>query len=152
MSSTDAIVLLVALASCWAMTGLIWVIQLVHYPIFDAVDHGVGNAEWAAFARRHTSSISLVVGPLMLAEGISGVWLAADPPAGVSRLLAVTSLALMGVAYGVTAFVSAPLHGRLADRFDAGLHKRLVDTNWIRTAAWSGRAMLLVVIAFTAIT
>ncbi len=58
----------------------------------------------------------------------------------------------MALAYGVTAFVSAPLHGRLADRFDPVLHKRLVDTNWIRTAAWSGRAVLLVVIAFTAIT
>ena len=152
MSSTDAIVLLVALASCWAMTGVIWVIQLVHYPIFDAIEHGDDNAGWAAFARRHTSSISLVVGPLMLAEGISGVWLAADPPPGVSQVLAVSSLALMGLAYGVTAFVSAPLHTRLAHHFDAGLHRRLLDTNWIRTAAWSGRAILLVVIAFSAIT
>ena len=152
MNSTDAIVLLVAVASCWAMTGVIWVIQLVHYPIFDAIDRGIDNAGWATFARRHTSSISLVVGPLMLAEGISGVWLAVDPPPGVGRLPVLISLALMGVAYGVTAFVSAPLHTRLADRFDARLHQRLVNTNWIRTAAWSARAVLLVVIAFSAIT
>jgi hypothetical protein len=152
MSSTDALVLLVALASCWAMTGLIWVIQLVHYPIFDAIDPGVANAGWAAFARRHTSSISLVVGPFMLAEGVTGLWIAVDPPPNVGRLAALVSLALMGIAYGVTAFVSAPLHGRLADRFDAGLHRRLVKTNWIRTVAWSARAALLLAITFTAIT
>ena len=152
MSSIDALVLLTALASCWAMTGLIWVIQIVHYPIFDAIDAGDADAGWAAFARRHTASISVVVGPLMLAEGVTGLWIAADPPMGVGRLVAVSSLALMGVAYGVTAFVSAPLHGRLADRFDTGLHERLVKTNWIRTLAWSARAALLFAITCAAIT
>lgn len=105
-----------------------------------------------AFARRHTASISLVVGPLMLAEGVTGLWIAIDPPAGVGRLAARCSLALLGIADGVTAFVSAPLHGRLADRFDAGLHSRLVRTNWIRTCAWSARAFLLLSLTFAAVT
>lgn len=152
MSSIDALVLLLALSSCWAMTGLIWVIQLVHYPIFDAIAPGEADAGWAAFARRHTASISLVVGPLMLAEGVTGLWIAIDPPAGVGRLAALCSLALLGIAYGVTAFVSAPLHGRLADRFDARLHERLVNTNWIRTFAWSARALLLLSLTFAAVT
>ena len=69
-----------------------------------------------------------------------------------SILVALVALALMGLAYGVTAFVSAPLHGRMSERFDARLHARLVSTNWIRTAAWSARGLLLAVLAFTAIT
>ena len=152
MESTDAVVLLVALASTWAMTGLIWVIQVVHYPIFDSIDPGDAGHGWVQFANRHTRSISFVVGPLMLAEGITGIWLVIDPPADTSRLLPLIALGLMAIAYGVTAFVSAPLHGRMSEHFDAGLHQRLVSTNWVRTAAWSTRAVVLCVIAYSAIT
>ncbi len=134
------------------MTGLIWTIQVVHYPIFDAIEHGDDNARWRWFAQRHTSTISYVVGPLMAAEGLTGMWIAASPPAGMSRALPLVTLALMGVAYGVTALVSAPLHGRLAPRFDSALHTRLIRTNWVRTAAWTLRAIVLCLIAYVAVT
>jgi hypothetical protein len=152
VESTDALILLIALASTWAMTGLIWTIQIVHYPIFDTIEHGVDNQLWLRFAQRHTSTISYVVGPFMVAEGVTGIWIAASPPAGISRALPLVALALMGVAYGVTALVSAPLHGRLAPRFDSALHTRLVRTNWARTAAWTLRAIVLCVIAYIAVT
>lgn len=152
MDSTDAVVVLVALASTWAMTGLIWVIQLVHYPIFDSIDSGEADQGWVRFANRHTTSISIVVGPLMLAEGITGLWLVAAPPADTGRGLALVALGLMGISYGVTAFVSAPIHGRMAERYDVELHRRLVATNWVRTAAWSTRAVVVCLIAYSAIT
>jgi hypothetical protein len=88
----------------------------------------------------------------MLGEGITGLWLVASPPADTTRLLPLIALGLMGIAYGVTAFVSAPLHGQMSERFDAGLHARLLSTNWIRTAAWSSRAGVLSVLAYVAIT
>lgn len=134
------------------MTGLIWVIQLVHYPIFDSIDPGEDNRSWMQFAYRHTNSISIVVGPLMLTEGITGLLLVVAPPADTSRLLPFVALGLMAVAYGVTAFVSAPLHGQMSQRFDARLHHRLVTTNWIRTAAWTSRACVLSAMAYVAIT
>ena len=152
MEPTDAVVLLVALGSTWAMTGLIWVIQLVHYPIFDSIEQGDDHSGWVQFTKRHTTTISFVVGPLMLAEGITGIWLVTSPPADTSRLLPLIALGLMGVAYGVTAFVSAPLHGQMSERFDARLHARLLSTNWIRTAAWSARAGVLSMLAYIAIT
>lgn len=117
------------------MTGLIWTIQLVHYPIFDAIESGPDNSLWQRFAGRHTTSISWVVGPFMLIEGVTGLGIAANPPADVGRAFPVVALGLMGISYGTTAFVSAPLHGRLANAFDTTLHRRLVTTNWIRTAA-----------------
>jgi len=151
-SSADAIVVLAALAATWAMTGLIWTIQLVHYPIFDAVEPGDANAGWQRFAHRHTRSISWVVGPFMLVEGVTGLWIAADPPGDIGRLLPLLALVLMGVSYGTTALVSAPLHGRLADAYDPVLHRRLLTTNWIRTAAWSLRGLVLTMITYQLIT
>lgn len=152
MEPTEAAILLIALAATWAMTALIWVIQLVHYPIFDSIDPGEDNQGWIQFANRHTSSISIVVGPLMLAEGLTGLWLAVTPPAGTSRALPIIALGLMAVAYGVTAFVSAPIHGQMSQRFDAQLHHRLVTTNWIRTAAWTARACVIFALAYIAVT
>jgi hypothetical protein len=152
ISNGDAIVVIVALASVWAMTGLIWVIQIVHYPLFDAVERGVDDEAWRRFGDRHRTGISYVVGPFMLAEGVSGLWLVADPPGDVDRLLPIVALALMGVAYGTTALVSVPLHARLTQRFDDDAHRRLVATNWVRTLAWTTRGLVVGVIAFAAVT
>lgn len=152
MDTTDALVVVIALASTWAMTGVIWVIQLVHYPIFDMIDRGDDGATWVEFGNRHRTTISIVVGPFMLAEGVTGLWLIADPPGGVSRIVPLIAGALMAVAYGTTAFVSVPLHERLTNEFDVDAHRRLVSTNWIRTAAWTARAVLLVGVAVAAAT
>jgi len=93
-----------------------------------------------------------VVGPFMLVEGVTGIWLVLDPPHGVSLVLPLIAGALMAIAYGTTAFVSVPLHERLTASFDDEAHRRLVSTNWIRTFAWTIRAGLVAAIAMLAIT
>jgi len=152
MSSIDAIVLLAAISATWAMTGVIWIIQFVHYPIFDSIERGDGDAAWRRFGERHRSSISYVVGPFMLVEGVTGIWLVVDPPGDAGIVLPLVAAALMAVAYGVTAFVSVPLHERLTPSWNSDAHRRLVSTNWWRTAAWTVRALVLVVLAVTAIS
>ncbi len=153
MSDTaEALVLVGALGATWAMTGVIWVIQLVHYPIFDAVDRGTDDELWQRFGDRHRRAISLVVGPFMLVEGVTGIWLVAAPPGSLSVLLPLLAGLLMAVAYGTTAFVSVPLHEHLTASFDAEAHRRLVSTNWIRTGAWTARAFVVSVIAVLAVT
>lgn len=149
---TDAIVLTVALAATSAMAGVLWVIQLVHYPIFDAVDRGTDDELWRSFGDRHRRSISFVVGPFMLLEGVTGIWLVVDPPPGVSLALPLIAAALMAVAYGTTAFVSVPLHEQLTATYAEDAHRRLVSTNWIRTIAWTARAALVAAIVTIAIT
>lgn len=88
----------------------------------------------------------------MLAEGVTGIWLVVDPPGDLSLVLPLVAGALMTLAYATTAFVSAPLHDRLAADFDDDAHRRLVSTNWIRTFAWTARALVVAVIAVAAVT
>ena len=152
ISTTDATVVVLAVASVWAMTGVIWVIQVVHYPAFDAIDRGPADERWRAFGVRHRRAISYVVGPFMLAEGVTGVWLVLDPPGDLARTLPLIAIALMAIAYGTTAFVSVPLHERLTSNFDSHAHRQLVATNWIRTAAWSARAVVVAVVAVMTMT
>ena len=134
------------------MTGVIWVIQLVHYPIFDAVERGPDDQLWQRFGDRHRRSVSFVVGPFMLVEGITGIWLIIDPPADLAIALPLCAGALMALAYGTTALVSVPLHEQLTATFDERAHRRLVSTNWIRTFAWTARALVVAVIAVLAVT
>ena len=64
----------------FAMTGLIWCVQLVHYPLFRAV----GEPGYAAYQDAHMRLTTLVVGPLMLLEAATALWLLLDRPAFVS--------------------------------------------------------------------
>lgn len=132
-------VFLVHLLATLAMLGVIWVVQLVHYPLFA----GVGMEGFAAYEADHQARITWIVGPLMLLELASAVALAAGlRPEGVPLWMPLAGLGLLGVIWLSTAFLQVPLHTTLGGGFDADAHTRLVATNWVRTVAWSLRAGL----------
>lgn len=127
--------LLHAAATC-AMTGLIWFVQIVHYPLFAAVDAG----SFTAYHQAHTRLTTFVVAPLMLAELAAAVVIATHAPhLAHGRWL---GLALLAVVWAVTFGVSVPSHDVLATDFVADAHATLVAANWIRTVAWTLRAGL----------
>ncbi len=132
----------VVLANVFAtltMFGVIWVVQLVHYPLFA----GVGADGFPAYEAAHQARITLVVLPAMLLELGTAVALLWLRPAAVPAWMAWTGLALVGVVWVSTAVVQVPLHTALAAGFDGEAHARLVASNWMRTAAWSLRAALV---------
>jgi hypothetical protein len=116
------------------MVGLIWFVQLSHYPLFSRV----GTGAFPAYHAGHGPRTALVVGPLMLTELAAAVAILDGLPAA-QRPLALSGLVLLGVIWGSTALLQIPAHRRLGHRFDDGAHRRLVATNWIRTLAWSVR-------------
>jgi hypothetical protein len=130
--------LLFHFAVTWALTGLIWTIQLVHYPLFA----DVGAENFRDYHRRHTTLIAWLVGPLMLAELVTAVALVRDgnrDPWFLGSLLPLASNWLS------TWRVQIPLHDKLSTGFDRPAHHRLVRSNWWRTAAWTLRAGCLLV-------
>ena len=133
------LVFLLNVLSTLVMVGVIWVVQVVHYPLFA----GVGGAGWAAYEAGHQSRITLIVGPAMLVELVTAVWLVLDRPAAFPAWAVVAGAALVGVIWASTAFVQVPLHNALGGAFDADAHARLVATNWVRTVAWTVRGGLV---------
>ncbi len=131
--------LLLHAAATWFMTGVIWLVQVVHYPLFAFAD----RARYGAMAAAHSERITWIVGPAMLVELGTALWLLARPPAGAPRALLVAGLALLAVIWLSTALLQGPDNGRLVAGFDAEVHRRLVATNWLRTIAWSARAILV---------
>jgi len=120
------------------LSGLIWTIQVVHYPLMARV----GVDQFAQYERLHSASITPLVGPAMLAEAAVVGMLLLQRPAAIPGWMPWAGAALVALIWAVTFFVSVPCHAALAQGFDASTHDRLVATNWLRTVAWTGRAAL----------
>lgn len=135
---THTVFVLHALATWW-MTGLIWLIQVVHYPLFSRV----GAEAFDAYHRLHVAWITPVVVPAMLVELAGAVWLLADRPDWMPPWAAAAGLALVGVAWLSTFFLSVPAHSALGAGLDVEVVDRLVRTNLVRTLAWTLRAALV---------
>lgn len=133
------IALLTQLATTLPLVGLIWMVQVVAYPLFARA----GAAGFPAYHAAHSSWISVLVGPLMLGELLGAGLFFFERPAFVPTWLAGVGLGLVLVAWAVTGLVSVPQHAVLARGFDAHAHAVLVASNWARTAAWTARGALL---------
>jgi len=126
-----------------AMLGLIWFVQIVHYPLFARV----GESGFAAYEAAHQRRTTLIVAPLMLTELATAATIAlaplVAPQSAIARVphsLGVVGLALVLLAWASTALVQVPLHRALGAGFDAPRAARLVRSNWMRTAIWTVRA------------
>jgi hypothetical protein len=126
----------------WFLVGMIWTIQVVHYPLFAQV----GADRFAAYEAAHSLRITTVIALPWAVQGLTTLGLLIAPPAGVDRWLVWTIAVLAALPVIVTITLSVPAHEVLGRGFDAAAHARLVSTNWLRTAAWSAHAGLAVVL------
>lgn len=126
------------LAATLFMTGLIWFVQVVHYPLFEAV----GERNFPGYERLHTERTTWVVAPVMLVELAAAGWLLLRRPEGVPGWAPVAGGVLLGVIWLSTFVLQVPRHAELASGFASPAHSALVATNWIRTWAWTARAVL----------
>ena len=58
------------------LVGLIWFVQIVHYPLFSTV----GKDQFSAYEERHQRRTTWVVGPPMLVELITALMLLKEVP------------------------------------------------------------------------
>ena len=129
--------LLLQSLATFAMFGVIWLIQLVNYPLQihvaaeNFVDYQIG----------HMRHITQIVGPLMLLEAISSVWLLVIPLSGIGSVLAWVGFALVLILWISTAVIQVPLHRRLEEGRDERAIRGLIASNWIRTLGWTTRAV-----------
>jgi hypothetical protein len=121
--------------SCLFMTGLIWLVQIVHYPAFAYTD----EARFSLFHGFHSRRITWIVFPVMTLELVTAAVL-------VFRhrdLFWTLNGAGVALLWASTAFLSVPLHNRLAAGTSTQVIEKLVLTNWPRTLLWTIRAIAL---------
>ena len=124
---------LLQVTTSFYMLGVIWIVQLILYPSFLSTDPKLFEKLHA----RHTAAMGFLVGPAMILELITASLLIAVE----LNTFALTNLIIVILLWILTFFISVPLHNRLVNGFDEKTTKKLISTNWPRTALWSMKAI-----------
>jgi len=119
------------LAATLFMVGVIWFVQVVHYPLFAKV----GASDFAAYEKEHVRRTGWLLMVPMLLELALSVWAAWF----LGGWMAWTGFGLIALIWITTWSVQVPAHRRLESGFDPMICKRLARSNWWRTAAWTFR-------------
>jgi hypothetical protein len=133
-------VLLLNVASTLFMTGLIWFVQVVHYPLFNSV----GAERFAAYEARHSNLTTYVVIVPMFIELITSIALLWQRPEFIATWQLWLGLLLVLVIWFSTAFLQVPQHNILSQGFNETAYNLLVSSNWLRTFAWTARSGLVI--------
>jgi hypothetical protein len=136
------VVLLVQVATTLFMTGLIWFVQVVHYPLLARV----GRSGFADYELAHIRLTTRVVAPAMLLEAVTALLLAINPPTSISAAACWIGLGLLVLIWSSTVLLQVPRHNASIAGFDARVHRLLVRSNWVRTVAWTARGLLVLLI------
>lgn len=122
----------IALLSTLMMTGVIWFVQLVHYPLFKEIP----TNSFVNYEQKHTVKTGYLVAPLMLLELMSGLWIWYQFPGLINHL----AMLMLLIVWLSTFFVQVPLHGKLSQHYNIKHINRLIRSNWIRTICWTIRS------------
>ena len=117
------------------MCGIIWLIQLVHYPSFRFIE----KKDFVHFEFFHTKWITFIVMPMMILEIILQAYLVWKFP---TQSYLITTCLLI-IIWFTTFLFSVPVHNKLSSAKDDVLIDKLIHTNWIRTFCWSARMLIL---------
>jgi len=140
MTTTEIILAAQALASA-AMCGLIWFVQVVHYPLFACTDT-THSPDYPDENQRRTAPVVI---PPMLVEAATATLIAINPPPAIGRPAALAGLAMVAALWLSTLLVQMPLHGQLKHAgHTPETVTALVQSNWARTILWSARAVLAI--------
>ena len=112
------------------MTAIIWLVQVRIYPHFRSVS----EPEFTMFHARHCRRITFLVWPMFGELFLcGGILLQVGPRPG--WLIQLSGILII---FAATAFLSVPEHNRLGLGKDSNSIERLIRTNWVRTAMWTG--------------
>ena len=135
--------LILQITSCAMMTGLIWTIQVLHYPTFTYVSEN----QFQKFHGFHTKNISLIVLPMMTLELVTALALVIFNP---DSLILCVNFFLLILIWLCTFFVSVRFHNVLVKGKNIKTLDRLILMNWFRTLLWSARLCLLLYVFLSA--
>ena len=118
------------------MVGIIWVIQLLHYPTF----HFIKQSDYVEFQHFHMQRISFIVVPVMIIELLSGFMLVYY----FRSNLLILCLIILLVIWLITFVFFTKLHQSLLGGYDKIIVDKLVQINWSRTVLWSLKLIIMI--------
>ncbi len=136
MESNLKILLLLSLSVTAFMTGLIWFVQVVHYPGFQKIS----SQSFVSYHHFHTSATGMVViAPMLLELALAAVMVYLAWGQWWHWL----SLGLVLAVWLLTFVWIVPVHEQLGQVFDLAAAQKLVILNLVRSLLWTGKMLVL---------
>ncbi len=121
------------------MTGLIWFVQIVHYPLFSFIP----KEQIQRYEEKHVKWTTFVVLPVMFLELGTSIAMLWWRPLWLSIPVVWVLVLLLILIWMSTFLLQVPCHEKLLKDPSSFTITRLVRTNWIRTVLWSARLLIL---------
>ena len=128
------------IAVSWGLLILIWLVQMIIYPGLVRIP----SNDFVNYHAWYVTRITMVVFPLMIGEIIIAIVLFFLQD---NLFYPSFAVGLVILVWCSTFTFQVPIHKRLQAGKDDATIKRLVATNWIRTVAWSLKAIIVIIFA-----
>lgn len=132
-------ILIINLAIALIATGLIWTIQLVHYPSMKFIP----EEKFTAYHNFHSQRISILAMPIMLIELFTSLGLFYQNGSSYNHIFTI-NLILVILIWISTFLIQVPMHNTLSSAKNSRVLNNLILSNWIRTILWTARSLLMV--------
>ena len=136
--SLYSLLLIAQNSSTWFMVGLIWLIQIVSYPLFNFV----GDRDFISYHHNHFSRITPVVGFVMLVEVFSAISLLVFFFDLIQMTIILAMIFLLVLIWVSTAFFQLQYHVKLLSLKNNRIIRLLIYKNMVRTFAWTIKGIL----------
>ena len=120
--------------------GLIWTIQLVHYPSMRFIP----KERFVEYHNFHSIRISFLAMPLMLTELGTSLMLFYQNYNNAIQTIFLINLVIVVLIWLSTFLIQVPLHNALSKEKQSEKLSKLICTNWIRTILWTARSILMI--------
>lgn len=133
------ITFLIQIITSFSMLGIIWFVQLIHYPLLNKIKQG-----FTQYERSHIKRAACFIGPLLVIDFITSILLVAFEETSALTRLATANLVFNAVFWVWTFIYQMPQHQKLAIGFSKKTVDKLVLTNWFRAFIWTLKAATLI--------
>ena len=133
-------IFLLNLVLAFIAVGLIWTIQLVHYPSMRFIP----KERFVEYHNFHSVRISFLAIPLMVTELGTSLILFYQNYNNAVQTIFLINLVIVALIWLSTFLIQVPLHNALSKEKQSEKLSKLICTNWIRTILWTARSILMI--------
>ena len=135
-----SVIFLLNLVLSFIAVGLIWTIQLVHYPSMRFIP----KERFVEYHNFHSIRISFLAIPLMVTELGTSLILFYQNYNNAIQTIFLINLVIVALIWLSTFLIQVPLHNALSKEKQSEKLSKLICTNWIRTILWTARSILMI--------
>lgn len=144
MITVSWVIFIAQLISSFMMIGIVWLQQLINFPLFTLVP----KESFSVYHQAHLNRSQWLIAPLMLVEVLSAAFLLIWPIPQVSYYLYLINFLLIVLIWLETFLMQWPLQKKLRKEHSLVTIERLIKLNRLRAITWSCHGAVLIAILY----